>query len=51
MGEGGALEGFDFGGHGCGEEVGATVFGQDFEDLVEDGAEVEVEEAVGFVHD
>ena len=24
--EGGALEGFDFGGHGCGEEVGAPGF-------------------------
>ena len=50
-GERGALEGFDFRRHGCGEEVGAAFAWEDFEDLVEDRTEVEVEESVGFVHD
>ena len=50
VGEGGALEGFNLRGHGCGEEVGVPFAREDFEDFVEDGAEVEVEEAVGFVH-
>ncbi|KAJ4307616.1 hypothetical protein N0V94_009674 [Neodidymelliopsis sp. IMI 364377] len=50
--QGGTLEGFDLGGHGGGEEVGvAAVTGQDLEDLVEDGAEVEVEQTIGFVED
>lgn len=49
--EGGALETLDFGGHGGREEVGAALTGEDFENFVEDGAEVEVEETVGFVHD
>ena len=51
--QGGALEGFDFRGHCCGEEVcvpGGAVR-EDFEDFVDYGAKVEVEEAVGFVHD
>ena len=49
--EGGALQGFDFRGHCCAEEVGVAAFsGEDFEDFVEDGAEVEVEESICFVH-
>ena len=53
-GEGGALQGFDFGGHGGGEEIGVPAgggVGKLFEDFVDDGAEVEVKQAVGFVHD
>jgi len=42
VGEGGALQGFDFRRHGGGEEVGASFARQHFEDLVEDRAEVEV---------
>lgn len=50
--ESGALQALDFGAHGCGVEVGASSFTwYHFEDLVDDGAEVEVEEAVGFVED
>ena len=46
------MKGFHFAGHGGGEQVGASLLAwEDFEDLVEDGAEIEVEEAVGFVHD
>ena len=41
--ERGALQGFDFGGHGRGEEVGVSILVREhFEDLVEDRAEVEV---------
>ncbi len=49
--ERGALEGFDFGRHRGGEEVGASFAREDFEDLVQDRAEVEVQQPVGFVHD
>lgn len=52
VGERGALQRLDLGRHGGGEEVGAPLAAREhFEDLVEDGAEVEVEQAVGFVHD
>ena len=51
VGEGGALKGFHFGGHGCGEEVSASFFREDFEDFVEDGTEVQIQETVCFVHD
>lgn len=51
VGEGGALQLFDFGGHGGGEEVGVAFFWDDGEDFVDGWAEVQVEELVAFVHD
>ena len=40
VGKGGSLEALDFGGHCGGEEIGAALSGEDFEDLGYDGAEV-----------
>jgi len=45
-----ALQALDLGRHGCREEVGvATISGEHAQDLVEDGAEVKVKQAIGFV--
>jgi hypothetical protein len=50
--EGGALELGDLGGHRSGEEVGVALLARkDLEDLVDDWAEVEVEETISLVHD
>ena len=50
VGEGGSLEGFHFRGHSCREEKCSSFAREDFEDFVYDGAEIEVQEAIGFVN-
>lgn len=52
VGEGCALERFDFGGHCRGEEICFASFAREgFENFIKDRAKVQVEESVGFVHD
>src|SRR5690606_3461995 len=46
----GTLELFDLGCHGCREEVSVALLWDHFEDLVENGTEVHIEETIGFVH-
>jgi hypothetical protein len=50
--ESGALQALDLGGHGGGEEVCvAAIAGKHFQNLVQDGTEIEVKQTIGLVED
>jgi hypothetical protein len=47
----GSLKLGDFGCHGCREQVGVSLFRDDFKDLVKNRPKIQIKQSIGFVHD